>query len=125
MEFLDVAQKLPHLIGLRLSADILQIQRTIRRGMFEDVMAAADTIQTVPEGLRETAQFFKANVVRPCQHFCQQFAVAAHTFTSTVMLVSQPKTSTTFTQAMYLPGLGYLSKPASLTVLRERSLRVR
>ena len=55
MEFFDVAQKLPHLIGLRLSADVLQIQRTICGGMFVDVMAATDTIQTVVESLRETA----------------------------------------------------------------------
>ena len=48
-----------------------------------------------------------------------------HTFTSTVMLVSQPNTSTTLTHAVYLPGLGYLSKPASLTVFNERSFRVR
>ncbi len=42
----------------------------------------------------------------------------AHTFTSTVMLVSQPKISTTLTQAVYFPGFGYLLNPASLTVLR-------
>src|SRR5262249_26594275 len=34
-----------------------------------------------------------------------------HTWSSTVMLVSQPNTSTTSTQAVYLPALGYLSKP--------------
>lgn len=47
-----------------------------------------------------------------------------YTFTATAMLVSHPKTSTTFTHAVYFPGLGY-SYPAVLTVTRLRSLRVR
>lgn len=40
------------------------------------------------------------------------------------MLVSQPKTSTTFTQTRCFPGCSYTC-PASLTVFRERSCRVR
>src|SRR5205814_4305265 len=48
-----------------------------------------------------------------------------HTFTSTVMLVSHPNTSTTFTQATYFPGFGYFLNPASLVVFRLRSFRVR
>ena len=47
-----------------------------------------------------------------------------HTRTSTVMLVSQPKTSTTFTQIVWLPGFVY-SCAASLTVRNVRSFRVR
>lgn len=40
------------------------------------------------------------------------------------MLASQPKVSTTLTQAVYPPGLAYLN-PASFTVFKLRSLQVR
>ena len=95
MEFFNVAQELAHLIGVRLAADVLQIQRPIRQRMFVDVMAPADTIQTVAECLCQTAQLLQANVVRTGQHFIQQLTFAAHADVSTIMLTSQPNTTTT------------------------------
>ncbi len=105
MEFFNVAQELPHLIGLRLATDILQVQRPIRQRMFINVVAAADTIQTVAECLREAAQLLKANVVRSGQHFIQELAFAAHNSTSTTMMLSPANTLAIVAPAVPLPHL--------------------
>ena len=76
--------------------------------------------------IAETGSFTRAaDVVYKTQSaVSMQMNMSYHNSTPIVMLVSQPKTSTTLTQTVCLPGLSY-AWPASLTVLSARSFRVR
>ena len=112
MEFFDVAEKLADLIGLSLPADVLQVQGPVGRWMVVNMRAAVHPVEPVAKCFRQPAQLGEAHVMRARHHFQEQLALV-HTFTSTVMLVSQPKTSTTFTQvartptAFHLPAQGW------------------
>ena len=56
-------EQLPHLVGLGLSLDLLEIQQLRNRRVDVDVVASAGPGEPEPEGLRQAADFRESEVV--------------------------------------------------------------
>lgn len=79
---LDETQKLPDLVGLRLTADVLKIQELLNPGVGENVMTAAYPLELETERLGETHQLSKGYVLQMALGKASEKAFVVHAFRS-------------------------------------------
>ena len=68
MMFLNVPKELPDLIGLGLSAAVLQTQRARHLRMFVDVVTASGAIPSVAKGHNNLAEIHESDILRAVQN---------------------------------------------------------